>query len=470
MKILYASSEALPFIASGGLADVAGSLPKALRNKKIACRVVVPYYSTIPEEMKQKCRFLKSFNVSLAWREQYCGVYTANIDGVVYYLLDNEYYFSRGRLYGEFDDGERFAFFSKAVLELIRQVDFVPDIIHCNDWQTGLVPIFLNALYRGEERYRFIKTVFTIHNIQYQGQFPYFFYDDVLGLPKEYKRIVDYNGGVNVLKGAMQEADRITTVSESYAREITTAEYAYGLENFINDNSFKLRGIVNGLDIKHYNPREDMAITKTFSEKTLADKEINKKALCESFSIPYEEGVPVIAMVTRLVAPKGMDTVLSSFEELMNRNVKFILLGSGDEHYENFFRDMQKKYPDKVGVFIGFSPKTAKAVYAGADIFLMPSLSEPCGLAQLVALRYGTIPIVHEAGGLRDTVKDYTTEGGNGFSFKDTDKGALLWAMDNAVATYHKKDEWKKLQIGAMTADYSWNKSADKYIEVYKEI
>jgi starch synthase len=470
MKILYASSEALPFIASGGLADVAGSLPKALRNKKTACRVVIPYYSHISGELKQKCRFLTSFNVSLAWREQYCGVFSANIDGVVYYLLDNEYYFDRGQLYGEFDDGERFAFFSAAILELIRHIDFVPDIIHCNDWQTGLVPIFLNAFYRGEYRYRFIKTVFTIHNIQYQGQFSDFFFDDVCGLPGEFKNVVDYNGGVNILKGAMQEADRITTVSESYAKEITTAEYAYGLERFINDNSFKLRGIVNGLDVKHYNPREDKVIKKQFSEKTLGDKEINKKALLEEFSVPYEEGVPTVAMVTRLVPPKGMDIVVSSFEELMKRNIKFILLGSGEARYENFFREMKDRYPDKVGVYIGFSPKTASAVYAGADIFLMPSLSEPCGLAQLVALRYGTIPIVHEAGGLRDTVKDYTTSGGNGFSFKDTDSNALLWAVDNAIGTYHKKDEWEKLKVSAMTADYSWNKSAEKYLEVYKEI
>lgn len=470
MKVLYASAEALPFIASGGLADVAGSLPKALRNKKIACRVVIPYYKTIPAALKEKCAFLKSFTVELSWRRQYCGVFTANVDGVVYYLLDNEYYFGRDRLYGEYDDGERFAFFSKAVLDLISHIDFVPDIIHCNDWQTGLIPVYLNDSYRGNERYRYIKTVFTIHNIQYQGQFSHCISEDVFGLGEKSRKILDFDGGVNILKAAMQEADRITTVSNSYAEEILTPKFSYGLDGFLRDNKFKLRGILNGLDINRYNPRDDREIAAMYSEKNIGEKEKNKKALLESFSLKYDSETPVIAMVTRLVAPKGIELVRGAFETIINKGVKFILLGSGNAEYERFFCDMQRKYPDRVGVYIGFSPKLAKMVYAGADIFLMPSLSEPCGLAQLVALRYGTIPIVHEVGGLKDTIKDYDGQNGNGFTFKTPDVGGVLWAVDNALRAYRDKEAWKKLKIKAMTGDFSWKKSADRYIEVYREI
>ena len=470
MKVLYVSAEALPFIASGGLADVAGSLPKALRNKKVAARVVLPYYKTIPSALKEKCKFLKSFTVELSWRKQYCGVFTANIDGVVYYLLDNEYYFGRDRLYGEFDDGERFAFFSKAVLDMLSHIDFHPDIIHCNDWQTGLVPVYLNDSYREKEPYKNIKTVFTIHNIQYQGQFPHDIAADVLGLGIKAFRILDFGGGINILKAAMQEADRITTVSNSYAKEILTPQFSYGLDGFLRDNSYKLSGILNGLDVNLYNPREDETIHSKFSETEIEKKEENKKALLEKFNLSYEEGVPVIAMVTRLVDPKGIGVVASVFEELLNKNIKFILLGSGDEHYEKFFLKMKEKYPDKVGVYIGFSPALAKTVYAGADIFLMPSLSEPCGLAQLVALRYGTIPIVNEVGGLKDTVQNFDGENGNGFTLKTGNPDELKDALFRALDSYENKEIWERLKIKALTSDFSWKKSADKYIEVYKGI
>lgn len=470
MKVLYASSEALPFIASGGLADVAGSLPRAIKNRKVACRVVMPFYGTISPEMKEKCKYVTNFTVELGWRRQYCGVFTANVGGVVYYLLDNEYYFKRSRLYGEYDDGERFAFFSKAVLELIAHIDFKPDIIHCNDWQTGLIPVYLNSLYREKDDYRYIKTVFTIHNIQYQGQFSPFALGDLFGLGMDAHDTLYYGDCLNILKGAMQAADRISTVSESYADEILSPAYAFGLHGFLNDNRGKLRGILNGIDMELYNPRTDKKIKANFSEKDLSGKEINKKALLEEFSVPYKEGTPVIAMVTRLVEAKGLNLVKEIFERLMEKDVKFILLGSGDKEYEDYFNAMRQKYPEKVGVYIGFSPLTASKVYAGADMFLMPSLSEPCGLAQMVALLYGTIPIVHTVGGLKDTIHDCSLGEGNGFTFEYFTGDALLGTIDNALRVYSNKHDWTCLMKTALSSDFSWKLSAAKYINMYKEI
>lgn len=470
MKVLYASSEALPFAASGGLADVAGSLPRALRGRKIACRVVMPYYSTISEELKAKCKYLLNFTVELGWRKQYCGVFTANVGGVVYYLLDNEYYFKRNNLYGEFDDGERFAFFSKAVLDLISYIDFKPDIIHCNDWQTGLIPVYLNAFYRNIEKYRYIKTIFTIHNIQYQGKFSSFVAGDVFGLSDNFNNILEYDGCINVLKAAMQESDRITTVSDSYSKEILSPAFAFGLSDFLNNNSFKLSGILNGIDMELYNPRTDKKIAANFSENDLSGKEKCKEELLKEFGLSYKKDTPVIAMVTRLVEAKGISLVREVFEKLMTRDVRFILLGSGDKEYEEFFEEMRRKYPEKVGVYIGFSPKTASKVYAGADIFLMPSLSEPCGLAQMVALLYGTIPIIHEVGGLRDTIKDCSLGEGNGFTFNYFHGDTLLNTIDNALRVYGNKEDWKKLMETALKSDFSWKKSADKYINTYKEL
>ena len=466
MKVLFVSAEARPFAASGGLADVAGSLPKALRNKKIACRVVMPYYSSMTDEMKSRCRFVKSFYVKLGWRNQYCGLFEANVDGVVYYLLDNEYYFKRGSLYGEYDDGERFAFFSKAVLEMLRYVAFSPDVIHLNDWQTGLVPVYLNAMYRHEDKFRNIKTVFTIHNIQYQGQFGEFLLEDVYGLSDRERPVLEYKSCINVMKGAIQSSNAVTTVSETYAGEIMRPENAFGLDDFLRENSFKISGIVNGIDMVYYNPENDKDIYSPFKKAEPQGKVLNKRGLMKEFGLK-DESKPIVAMVTRLVDAKGLDLVVRCFSEMMDRGINFVLLGSGDEKYQSFFSDMAEKYKGSVGVKIGFIPSLAKKIYAGADVFLMPSRSEPCGLAQMVSLLYGTIPVVREVGGLKDTINDCSLGEGNGFTFREYNHMDMLRAIDHALRVYSDKEDWDKLVASALKSDFSWKKAADKYIELY---
>ncbi len=406
MKVLFAASEAYPFAMSGGLADVAGALPKALRKRLVGCRVVLPMYDTISQELKDKMQFVTSFTVPVAWRRQYCGIFEAHIDGVIYYLLDNQYYFKRGSLYGHYDDAERFAFFSRAVVEMIPYINFKPDIIHCNDWQTALIPTFLHCFKDGDPQYSGIKTVFTIHNIQYQGKYGIEIIPDILGTPAEVSSIIECDDDVNFMKAGIESADKVTTVSPTYSREILDPWYAHGLDGILNARSWKLHGIVNGIDTDVYNPATDKLIYANFDVSDMSGKAENKRALQERLGLPQRADVPVIGIVSRLVSHKGFDLVKCVFEELLGEDVQFAILGSGEWEYETFFHDMAGKYPDKVGLKLGFIPELAHKVYAGADIFLMPSKSEPCGLAQMVALRYGTIPIVRKTGGLADTITD----------------------------------------------------------------
>ena len=347
MKVLYAASEALPFVASGGLADVAGSLPRAIRNRQVACRVVLPLYSDINPELKNDLHYLTSFTVDLSWRKQYCGVFEKNVNGVVYYLLDNEYYFKRKGLYGFYDDGERFAFFSKAVLEMINHIDFVPDIIHANDWHTALIPVYLNAYYRGSERHQNIRSVFTIHNIQYQGKYGLDTLSDPFGLPDSMRNIFEYDGCVNLMKGAIESADVVTTVSPTYAREILDPWFAHGLDRFLRARSFKLMGILNGIDTDSYNPETDRDIFRNYSAKDISGKDDNKMGLRELVNLPPVDDVPLIGMVTRLVAHKGLDLVKCVFDDIMRLGAQMVILGSGEYLYENFFYDMQRAYPDQ---------------------------------------------------------------------------------------------------------------------------
>ncbi|MBR2042878.1 MAG: glycogen synthase GlgA [Clostridia bacterium] len=470
MKVLYAASEAYPFAMSGGLADVAGALPKALRRRLVGCRVVMPLYEAVPEELRANMNFITGITVPVAWRRQYCGIFEAKVGGVVYYLLDNQYYFKRNSLYGHYDDAERFAFFSRAVLEMIQYIDYLPDIIHCNDWQTGLIPVFLNSLYRENEMYRNIHTVFTIHNIQYQGKYGYELIGDVLGLPEGKSQLVDYDNCVNYMKGGIQEADRVTTVSPTYAKEILDPYYAHGLEGILNLLSGKVSGIVNGIDTDVYNPDTDPNIYENFNVESIDKKVNNKTGLQAELGLPVRGDVPVIGIVSRLVKHKGFDLVKHVFENILEADVQFAILGSGEWEFETFFHDMAQKYPDKVGFKMGFIPALARKIYAGADIFLMPSQSEPCGLAQMVALRYGTIPIVRETGGLADTIKDSGDNEGNGFTFKSYNAHDMLEAVWRALQGYYDKQGWRTLQIRAMECDNSWGKSANEYIRLYKQV
>ena len=471
MKVLFASSEAYPFAMSGGLADVAGALPKALRKRLIGCRVVLPLYECVSEEYRHNMKFLGSISVPVAWRRQYCGVFEIKHDGVIYYLLDNQYYFKRNGLYGHYDDAERFAFFSRAILEILPLIDFKPDIIHCNDWQTALVPVYLDMFYRNHhDIYSNIKTVFTIHNIQYQGKYGMELLDDVLGIPESLAHIVEYDGCINFMKGAIECANMVTTVSPTYANEIMDPWYAHKLDGILRDRSFKLRGIVNGIDTDVYDPAKDKHIWSNYSADNPKNKAENKLKLLELFGLPVNDDLPLVGIVSRLVSHKGFDLVKCEFEDMLKMGLRFVILGSGEWEFETFFHSMSEKYPDKVGLRLGFVPDLAHKIYAGSDIFLMPSKSEPCGLSQLVALRYGSIPVVRKTGGLADTIQDSGDGNGNGFVFTNYNAHEMAHTVYRAVEGYKNKEGWNTLVKRAMNCDNSWGASANEYIKLYKSI
>lgn len=471
MKVLYAASEAQPFAASGGLADVAGSLPHALRKRLIACRIVMPLYEDIPQALKDNLRFVTSFSVPVSWRRQYCGLFETRYNSVIYYFIDNEYYFKRQGLYGHYDDAERFAFFSRACLEMLPYIDFKPDVINCNDWQTALIPTYYDLFYKYNDWYKGIKTVFTIHNIQYQGQYGTELYEEVVGIPPEHRSILDFDNCINYMKGAIETANRVTTVSPSYAWEIRDPWFSHKLDPILNARSWKLRGILNGIDTTSYNPATDIQLYAHYTPEDLSGKAVNKQKLQERLGLEQNPDVPIIAMVTRLVSHKGLDLVKASLDQMMREEyVQFVMLGSGDWEYESFFRTMHERYPGRLCFCNGFIPELSRKIYAGADIFLMPSKAEPCGLSQMIALRYGTIPVVREVGGLRDSIQDSGTGEGNGFTFADYDAMAMLGCIRRAIAGYWQRDGWKILVQRAMRCDNSWAKSATEYINLYKEV
>ncbi|MBQ5884009.1 MAG: glycogen synthase GlgA [Clostridia bacterium] len=471
MKVLYAASEALPFAASGGLADVAGSLPQALRKRLIGCRVVMPLYDTIKQELRDTMKFITNISVPVAWRRQYCGIFEAKYGGITYYLIDNEYYFKRGGLYGYYDDAERFAFFSRAILEIIPHIDFKPDIIHCNDWQTALTPLYYSTIYATQPGYENIKTVFTIHNIQYQGVYGKELIDNVVGLDYSQKNLIEYDDTVNFSKAAIECANAVSTVSPSYAKEILDPWYSHGLDTILKERSFKLRGILNGIDVESYNPETDKDIFKNYSAEKMTGKATNKRELQKFFGLPEKKDTPVMGMVSRLVSHKGLDLCKAVLDELLaTTDIQLVILGSGDTEYEDFFRGLAARFPEQVGLCLGFIPDLARKIYAGSDFFLMPSKSEPCGLSQMVALRYGSIPIVRETGGLRDSVQDSGDGEGNGFTFANYNAHEMLHTIRRACEGYADKKGWKILVKRAMESDNSWGKSANEYIKMYKEI
>lgn len=473
MKVLFVSSEALPFAASGGLADVAGSLPAALRKRVVGCRVVMPLYQTVSEELRADMRFVGSISVPVSWRRQYCGIFEARHNGVIYYLLDNQYYFKRSTLYGHYDDAERFAFFSRAVLEMLPLIGYKPDIIQANDWQAALVPIYYNLFYKDKAEYAGIKTLYTIHNIQYQGKYGLEIMGDVFGIPESGRDLVEYDGCLNLMKGGIETANLVNTVSPTYAEELQDAWFAYGLQDIIRDRSWKITGILNGIDTEGYDPKTDKQIYVNYTAETVKEcKAENKRKLQERLNLEQRADVPLIGMVTRLTEQKGLDLVKHIADRLMkNYDVQVAVLGTGNYEYEEFFRGMQEKYPGRFCAYIGFVPELSRKIYSGADIFLMPSKSEPCGLAQMIALRYGTIPLVRTTGGLKDSVFDTTnnTEG-NGFRFDTYNAEDLYDALERALAAYADKDAWDDLVQRAMASDNSWDRSANTYIRMYRAL
>lgn len=469
MNILFAASEAVPYAASGGLADVIGSLPKAIKGKGHECRIVIPLYKAIPDELRKRMKFVVNITVDVSWRKQYCGIFTAVNDGITYYFIDNEYYFSRDGLYGFYDDCERFVFFSRAVLEMLRYIDFKPDVINSNDWQTALIPVYYNIYYKYQQGYDGIRNVFTIHNIEYQGRYGKEVLNELMGIPMYHANLLEYDGYINMMKGAIETADKITTVSPSYAWEILDPWYAHGLDRILVTKQYKLKGILNGIDSDIFNPEKDSTIAANYSPENLSGKAVCKKKLMSEIGLD-DDNEPVIGIVTRFVGHKGIDLIRNVFEEIVHSGMKFAVLGSGERIYEDFFREMAARYTGKVAVEIGFRPELSRKIYAGADMFLMPSQSEPCGLAQMISMRYGTIPIVRETGGLRDSVRDNGGENGNGFTFKTYNANDMLDAVKRAKSVYDAPENWTELVKRAMKCDYSWNASADEYIKMYDEL
>lgn len=471
MKVLYCTSEAAPFAATGGLAEVAGSLPKALRLRLVGCRVVLPLYEDIPQELRDNMKFVTSLSVPVAWRRQYCGVFEAHSGNVIVYLIDNQYYFKRHGLYGHYDDAERFAFFSRAVIEMLPYLDFKPDVIHCNDWQTALVPLYYSLFYANNDWFKGIKTILTIHNIQYQGKYGKELIEDVLGVPQSATPLLEYNNCVNLLKGGVECANRVTTVSPTYAEEILDPWFAYGLENILQERKWKLSGILNGIDVETYNPETDKDIYSQYTSEDLSGKAENKLELQKRLNLTQSTETPLIGMVTRMVAQKGLDLVQEVFDRLMQEtDAQFVILGSGDWDYENYFKETQARYPGRICACFGFIPELSHKIYAAADLFLMPSKSEPCGLAQMIALRYGTIPVVRETGGLKDSIQDSGDGEGNGFTFQSYDSGDMFGAVTRALDGYRNREGWEILMRRAMACDFSWGRSANEYIRLYRDL
>ena len=477
MKILFAASEAAPFIKTGGLGDVASALPAELskiQGNEVA--VFIPYYSAIKYNKEIKAEYITSFTVPLAWRNIYCGIFKAKRrigrKSVTYYFLDNEYYFGRGHLYGDTDDGEKFAFFSKAILESLQHIGFYPDIIHCNDWQTAFLPLFYKAFYRNINEYSNIKIVYTIHNIEYQGKADPGFLPEVLGVSEYWRGVVSFDGLINAMKSAIVLCDKLTTVSPTYSHEILYAYFAHGLEKILQENSYKLVGILNGIDTKVFDPKTDKNIYKNFEHGDIALKAENKKFLQQQLGLEVSDQIPMFAMISRFVPHKGIDLVERVIEDMAQMNIQLVLLGTGYENYENTFKYYDYAYHNKISANIKFDGPLANMIYAGADYFLMPSKSEPCGLAQMIAMRYGTVPIVREVGGLYDTVPpiDMETLKGRGFTFKTYNAYDMLDAVRRAESFFYQTEKRAAVVDNIMKEDFGWKNSAKKYMNIYTEL
>ena len=477
MKIAILASEGAPYIKSGGLGDVMEALPSALaRIDGNEVVLLLPYYKKILDNPAFDVELMHHFHVALGWRQQYAGIYRLKnrTDGVQVYFIDSLYYFGGrdGAIYGNGDDGERFAYFSKACLDALVKLDFIPDIIQCNDWQTATVPVFLKALY-----YPFFpntRCMYTIHNIEYQGWADGPFFDDVLALPWEYRQRLDMNGAVNVMKGAIETADMVTTVSESYAKELMYPYYAHGMDSVLSGNSGKLTGITNGIDVNTFNPETDPALPAHYNAATFAKgKAVCKAELQKEVGLPVKADVPLMVMVTRLAGHKGLDLLCHIARQLLSeKDCQLLILGTGEAHYENFFLQLQEDFPDRVAAKITFNLALASRIYAGGDIYLMPSKSEPCGLSQMNAMRYGTIPVVHATGGLKDTVPpvDENGENGLGFTFQSYNADDFLQALKRCLHLYGNPSKFQALQRKCMEQDFSWDKPAERYMALFQKM
>ena len=476
MKVLFAASECVPFVKTGGLADVVGALPKRLRDLGVDVRVMLPMYSAIEPKWREKMEHVLFFYVNLGWRRQYVGIEKLVYEGITFYFIDNEQYFGRNYIYGYgADEGERFAYFCRAVLESLPLIDFVPDVIHCNDWQTGLIPPMLDIQYRKLEQYRNVKTVFTIHNLKYQGLFQI---DDIeemvsLGELAYTADSLEFYGMCSFIKGGIVFADHITTVSPTYAQEIQTAYYGERLDGLLRARADSLTGILNGIDTVEYDPETDPSIAVNYTADTFEKKAGDKIALQRQLGLHENADAPIIAMVTRLNSQKGLDLVERVLAEIMSTGAQMVVLGMGESKYEDLFNWAQWKYAGQLSATFQMNHELSHRIYAGADMYLMPSMFEPCGLSQLISLRYGTLPIVRETGGLRDTVLSYNeyTGEGNGFTFLNYNAHDMLHVIERAVSIYHeKKDVWNMLARRAMQGSYGWDESAKKYLSLYEEL
>ena len=471
MRVCFIAAEAAPFVKVGGLGDVIGSLPKALRELGVDARVILPLYSSIDRE-RFGLKYKAYQFVDLGWRHSYCGIFETEVDGVPCYFVDNEQYFNRDSIYGQADDGELFAFFSKAALEILPALDFKPDVVNVNDWHTALSVIYLDVLKSREaEFYKDMKSVLSIHNIEFQGRFNPYEMGNLFGLENKYFDALIYNGDVNLLKGAIQLADRVNTVSETYAREILDPYFSYGLDKILTVEQGKLRGILNGIDVDKFNPKTDPMIPVNYDLKTFEDKVQNKLAFQKEMDLEVNADIPLIGMVTRLTHQKGIDLILQASEEILKTGAQLVILGTGDAHYESALRSLEHYRHDRVRSILLFSNEMSAKIYAASDLFLMPSKTEPCGLSQLISMRYGTVPVVHRVGGLRDTVIPFTGVEGNGFTFESFQAGDMMDAIYRAVTCFYQSpDEWKQIIKNNLQKDVSWEQSAKKYLNLYHEV
>ncbi len=475
MKILYAASEAVPFCKTGGLADVAGSLPEALAAQGAEVAVVLPLYQKVRERFGSQLTFECYDYVDLAWRHSYCGLFSLEKDGVTWYFLDNEQYFNRPELYGYMDDGERFGFFSRAVVRMLPHFRFWPDVLHCNDWQTALVPIYLKDDGVREERFRSIRTVLSIHNIEYQGRYGRQTLGDLFGLDHGWADdgTILMDGDVNLLKGAILCADAVNAVSPTYANELKMPYFAHRLDGIMRRCGYKLSGVLNGIDVKRYDPATDSHIAANYTAEDMAGKQADKAELQKLMGLRQEPYVPIVGIVSRLVSHKGLDLVCEVLHDMMELPMQLVILGKGDRKYEEFFQWAANQYPGRMAVRLDYNEELSMAIYAGADLFLMPSRSEPCGLSQMIAMRYGTVPIVRETGGLKDTVTPYEAwrDSGNGFTFANYASSDMLYVIREAVYLYKDyPDAFARLRARAMACDFSWARSAGEYLHIYSAV
>ena len=477
MKVLYVTAECWPFIKTGGLGDVAYALPKALKKEGVDVRVIMPKYSNIPTYLKDKFKPVAEFSVKVGWRNQYCGIESMELDGVTFYFIDNEFYFKRSdqpSIYGHGDDPERFAFFTNAVLAAIEKLNFYPDVMNLNDWHTGMIPLILKENYGHLRKYKNIKTVYTIHNLQYQGIFNKEILGNIFDLSYDHfnNGDIEFYGNVNFMKAGIVFADEVSTVSKTYAKEIQTEFYGEGLDGLLKANAYKLEGILNGIDYDLNNPATDNAIFVNFDVNCIEKKLENKKKLQEILGLEVNPDIPLVGIVSRLTSQKGLDLINYMMPEIMSENLQMVVLGTGEHQYQSMFNYYNSNFSDKLSARITFDTAFAQQIYAACDIFLMPSLYEPCGIGQMLAMRYGSIPIVRETGGLKDTVMPYNkfTGEGNGFSFANYNAHEMFFTLQKAIKLYQDKNIWNNLIINAMNTDNSWKKSAQDYIRIFKSL